>query len=376
MVKADKPPQKPALSQPAKGDRASLPAQGSADAPLLKRKLRPEAILVNVFGDLMKFSKKAPDIQAPFRKYDAFALSMAEQPREERLMMYGFLMGLALTAHARRIKDGSKRRFVFETKNRLFLATANNFALRKVLNFRLCQSKRFKVVQYCENCARKNKEEDLPARQWKFCPRCEVDRNYYNVVSMFHKHSEGGASLFLGNELIESIRGLRILKRAKYGQLGEEITFRKYTFSPKNLVALDLATVMSAAQKIADLLEKARYSEMERQAQSYAQNGGSGLRTRPPGTGLTRPLPPRAPLVPKPAFAPRPGPSAPSFPRGSGSLASIPGLVLKPKAPSPKGASAGAPGSDSREPTPSVPQEAHEADSRAAAEKKPDDAPK
>ncbi|MCA2960706.1 MAG: hypothetical protein IOD12_10670 [Silvanigrellales bacterium] len=385
MVKADKPPQKPALRQPAlnqpavsqlgKGAPATPPVPGSADAPPVKRKLRPEAILVNVFGDLMKFSKKAPDVQAPFRKYDAFALSMAEQPREERLMMYGFLMGLALTAHARRIKDASKRRFVFETKNRLFLATANNFALRKVLNFRLCQSKRFKVVQYCDNCARKNKEEDLPARQWKFCPRCEVDRNYYNVLSMFHKHSEGGASLFLGNELIESIRGLRILKRAKYGQLGEEITFRKYTFSPKNLVALDLATVMSAAQKIADLLEKARDSEMERQVQSYAQNGGSGLRTRPPGTGPTRPLPPRAPLVAKPTFAPRPAaPPVPTFPRGSGSLASIPGLVLKPKAsPPPTGGVAGAPDERPGKPTPSVSQEA---DSGAAAPKKPDEAPK
>lgn len=247
-----------------------------------KRKLKPEAILTHTFGDLMKFSKKAPDVQAPFRKYDTFAVAMAEQPREERLMMYGFLMGLALTAHARRIKDASKRRFVFDLKNRIFLAVANNFALRKVLNFRLCQSKRFKVLKYCEECTRKNTEAGLPQRQWKFCPKCTVDRNYYNVLSMFHKHGEGGASLFLGNELITHVRGLRVLKRAKYGQLDEEITFRKYTFSPKNLVALDLASAMDAARKVTDLLEKARDSEIEKQAAFYAQTGG-GMRPRPFG---------------------------------------------------------------------------------------------
>lgn len=274
----------------------------------------------------MKFSRKSPDVLAPFRKYDAFALSMAEQSRDERLMMYGFLMGLALTAHARRIKDASKRRFVFETKNRLFLATANNFGLRKVLNFRLCQSKRFKVVKYCENCTRKNKEENLAPREWKFCPRCEVDRNFYNVLSMFHKHSEGGASLFLGNELISSIRGLRVLKRANYGQLSEEITFRKYTFSPKNLVALELASVMAASQKIAELLEKARDQEMEKQAQSYAQAGGSALRARPLGAAV----PPRS--APPRSAPPRSAPPSPAVaPRKPGNLGSISGLVLKPK---------------------------------------------
>jgi|GEM_PF-508189 len=248
---------------------------GAVVAIKAKRKLKPEAINANLFGDLMKFSKKSPDVLAPFRKYDTFALAMTEQPREERLMMYGFLMGLSLTAHARRIKDPTKRRFVFEQKNRIFLAVANNFALRKVLNFRLCQSKRFKVVKYCEDCVRKNTEAKLSPRQWKFCQKCEVDRDFYNVLSMFHKHAEGGASLFLGNELIEKIRGLRVLKRARFGQLDEEVTFRKYTFSPKNLVALDLATVMEAARKIIELLEKMQGSDVDRQASHYAHTGAA-----------------------------------------------------------------------------------------------------
>jgi hypothetical protein len=322
-------------------EKKSPPAKESEKTPV-KRRLKPEAIVVNVFGDLMKFSKKAPDVQAPFRKYDTLAVAMAEQPRDERLMMYGFLMGLALTAHARRIKDASKRRFVFETKNRLFLALANNFAMRKVLNFRLCQSKRFKVVKYCADCTRRNSEEGLAARQWKFCPRCQVDRNYYNVLSMFHKHGEGGASLFLGNDLIAQIRGLRVLKHAKFGQLGEEITFRKYTFSPKNLVALDLASVMSAAQKMADLLEKMRDTESDRQVKSYVQTGV------PPGGRLGRPLTPglaaatTSPRVGERPAADRPRPlagvyrpPATSGTRPRGDLNAIPGLVLKPKSATP-----------------------------------------
>jgi hypothetical protein len=295
---------------------ASKPLDSNASAS--KRKLKPEAILTHTFGDLMKFSKRAPDVQAPFRKYDAFAVAMAEQPREERLMMYGFLMGLSLTAHARRITDPARRRSVFDSKNRIFLALANNFSLRKVLNFRLCQSKRFKVIKYCDDCVKGNTEAGTPPRQWKFCHKCEVDRNYYNVLSMFHKHEKGGASLFLGNDLMAQVRGLKFLKRAKHGLFGEEVTFTKYTFSPKNLVALELKSVEAASARIVDLLEKMRDTDLDKFASTYVQQGGQ-IRARVPGSfkpeagpimgggggGFPRPAirpqrPQNAPWTPKP----------------------------------------------------------------------------
>lgn len=148
----------------------SAAAAGAAENPALKKKkLQPQCIRVDLFGDLLKFTKKAPDIQSPFRKYDALAISLAEEPREERLLLYHMFLGVALTAHARRIKDSEKRRGVFELKNKLFLNLANDFNVRRLLNFRLCVSRRFKVLKYCDECTARNKEANLDARDWKFC---------------------------------------------------------------------------------------------------------------------------------------------------------------------------------------------------------------
>ena len=130
---------------------------------------------------------------------------------------------------------------------------ANNFNVRKLLNFRLCISRRFKVLKYCPECTAKNAEAKLEPRDWKFCPQCTTDRNYYNVLSMFHKYTIGGASLFLGNDMVHHIKGLKVLKRVKFGQLKEELTFKRYTFSPKNLVSIDLNTLLVVANKILEL---------------------------------------------------------------------------------------------------------------------------
>ena len=57
---------------------AGVSKAGEMGVPeLKKKKLQPECIRIDMFGDLVKFSKKAPDIQSPFRKYDALALALA-----------------------------------------------------------------------------------------------------------------------------------------------------------------------------------------------------------------------------------------------------------------------------------------------------------
>ena len=223
-----------------------------------KRKIEPESIIVNVFGDLLKFSKKVPQSQTPFRKYDFFAMSLVDVEKEQRYMLYAFLLGLGLTAHARRIKDSAQRKEVFNLKNELFLTTANNFSMRRMLNFRHCQSKRFKVTKYCDSCLAANKAANLLPRMWKYCQNCTVDRDYYNVLSMFHKFPEGGASLFLGNDLLAEVKGLKVLKKIPFGHLEEEIKYKKYAFSPKTLVCLELTSLIKAAKQVLEQMQKLR----------------------------------------------------------------------------------------------------------------------
>ena len=254
----------------------------------VRRKLKPEAILANVFGDLLKFSKKSPQIQAPFRKYDTLALHLAAGTREERILMSGFLFGLALTAHARRNKNTEQRKKMFDIKNRLFLALANKSEFRRVCNFRILQNKRFKVTKYCDDCLRKNTEGKLAPREWKYCSRCTVDRNFYDVLSMYHKFEEGGASLFLGNELLHEVRGLRNVKRMPFGLVEEVVTFNKYTYSPRTLVALDFKSCEAAALKVLDLIGKMGTdlppdSPQDKAAAAYFQKGAAGFPPRRPG---------------------------------------------------------------------------------------------
>ena len=236
--------------------KKSKSAGKAEPAVIVKKKLQPESIRVDLFGDLLKFTRKSLDIQAPFRKYDAYAMALAEEPREERLLVYHFFCGVALTSHARRIKDHAVRKEVFELKNALYLAVANTFQYRRMLNFRLCMNRRFKVIKYCDECTARNTEQKLDPRAWKFCQSCTVDRNYFNVLSMFHKYNEGGASLFLGNDMLHEVKALKEIRRVKFGALNEEITFRKFIFSARNLVAMDLKSLLAVGKKLLDLDQK------------------------------------------------------------------------------------------------------------------------
>jgi hypothetical protein len=262
------------------------PTENPTETVPERRKLKPEAILANVFGDLIKFSKKSPLIMAPFRKYDALAVHFAGQTREERLLVFGFMFGLSLTAHARRTKNQDQRKKMFDLKNQLFIALANKGEFRRVINFRILQNKRFKVTKYCSECSAKNTESKVPSRQWKYCSNCTVDRNFYDVLSMYHKFDEGGASLFLGNELLHEVRALRNVKRMPFGLVEEQVTFKKYTYSPKTLVALDYKSCEAAATKILDLLGKFGTElspdlQTDHSAAAYFQKGAGSLARKP-----------------------------------------------------------------------------------------------
>lgn len=246
-----------AKSAAASKDGSPAEPAGEAAAP---KKAKPatvpaEAIKIELFGDLMKFTKKPAAGAIAFKKYDILSTNLAVGPREERLLLYPFLCGLALTAHARRMPDVARRKEIFDLKNALFIAVANNFNFRRVLNFRIGVSRRFKVVEYCPDCTKGNKEAGLAQRDWKFCRKCRIDKGYFNVLSMYHRYEQGGASLFLGRELIPEVKGLKDPKSAPFSKLKEELVYKNFHFSPKNLLSLDLKSVMDCSRKIIALMK-------------------------------------------------------------------------------------------------------------------------
>jgi hypothetical protein len=215
----------------------------------------PASIKINLFGDLLKFSKSSPATTS-FRKFDHLAVTLAQKTREERLLIYKIFCGLSLTAHARRTPNAAERKKIFELKNKLFISIANDPVSRKMTNLRVGVSKRFKVIEYCSECKDKNTAAQIPPREWKFCQKCKIDRNYYNIVSLYHRFDEGSGSLFLGQELLEQIYAFRMIKKAPLSQMAEELSFSKYKYSPKTLISVELGSLMSCSEKLLELQNK------------------------------------------------------------------------------------------------------------------------
>lgn len=215
----------------------------------------PASIRVDLFGDLLKFSKKAKQ-PVSFRKFDQLAMFLANKKRDERILLYKIFCGLSLTAHARRTQNETERKKVFDLKNQLFISIANDPATRRLVNLRIGVSKRFKVVEYCVECTKKNTEENLQARSWHFCRRCKIDRNYYNILSLFHKFEDGCGSMFLGYEHLEKIQFFKELKKLPLAQIQEEIVYSKYKFNPKTLIAIEIESLSRCSQKLIDLTQK------------------------------------------------------------------------------------------------------------------------
>ncbi len=245
-------------------------------------KLKEECIKMELFGDLMKFSKKNPREILPLKKYDSLAMGLVSSSRQERLIVYKFLCGLALSAHARRTNDQARRREIFDLKNNIFLAIANDLSLRKVLNFRFCVSKRFKILEYCEACATKNQEENRGAKEKSFCTKCQIDRTFYNVLSMYHKFERGGVSLYLGKELIPQVNALKLVKHVDVEKLPEQLSFDNLRFTPHNLISLDLASIIEVSKKLLLIADKEKVTMPQPDPKNSASRPGTHMGTRTP----------------------------------------------------------------------------------------------
>lgn len=215
----------------------------------------PDSIKINLFGDLLKFSKSTPNAMS-FRKFDQLAVMLVQKTREERILVYKIFCGLSLTAHARRTPDAIERKKIFELKNKLFISICNDPVLRKMTNLRIGVSKRFKVTEYCSECTAKNTSDQLPSREWKFCHKCKIDRNYYNIISLYHRFEEGSGALFLGYDLLDQIQSFKLIKRAPLNQMSEELSFSKYKFSPKTLISIELQSLKTCSEKLLELQNK------------------------------------------------------------------------------------------------------------------------
>jgi hypothetical protein len=159
------------------------------------------------------------------------------------------------------------RRKIFELKNQLFLTIANDRALRRKLEFKYLVSKNFRVVKYCESCQKTNAEQALERHKWKYCKQCDVDHNFYNLLSMETRFPQGFARMFISNDQIAKLEYFKLPRRVNVDTLKEEAIIDQFHYNTRNLDAIELESVMSVHTKLltppTSSLSKSKLSEIK-----------------------------------------------------------------------------------------------------------------
>jgi len=185
-----------------------------------------------------------------FKRYAALFETLANLPKEDRGLAYKIFTGLMLTSHAKKAQGSETRRNLFELKNQLFLAIANDRGLRRKVEFKYLVSKNFRVVKYCDTCNKTNLEQALERHKWKYCKQCDVDHNFYNLLSMETRFPQGFARMFISNDQISKIEHLKLPKRVTVDTLKEEAIIDQFHYNTRNLDAIDLDSVIALHAKL------------------------------------------------------------------------------------------------------------------------------
>jgi hypothetical protein len=232
----------------AMADGADPSAAG--ERKISRKKIPTNSIHLQVAGDLLFARCSDRTLNAQFKRYETLLEKFANMEREERMINYCFLVGLILTSHAKRTQDKQVRRDLFDRKNELFLKLANARSFRKKLSFLYLDSKNFLVLEYCPACKALNENTTLPKHKWHSCKECKIDRKFYNVLAIHHKFLNGSATMFLSNDLIHKVVGLKPPQVGDIDHYKEEAKYQKYHYNTQTLSVFSLESTLKAHAKL------------------------------------------------------------------------------------------------------------------------------
>lgn len=241
------PDEKPAVSSVASTKAAALAASEESKRA---KKMASGSIKLQFAGDLVLVKNTQKPQSGLFKRYADLFEALANMDKDQRNLIYRFMTGLMLTSHAKKAPSIEVKRQLFEYKNDLYVAMANERTLRRIFEFKYLVSKNFRVISYCEECIKKNSSEGVDRHKWKYCKACNVDHNFYNLLSMEVKFPLGWARLFLSNDQIPKLKGFKLPRKMKAGDLTEEAMFDRYHYNSRNLDAIELDSVIKLNTKL------------------------------------------------------------------------------------------------------------------------------
>ncbi len=214
------------------------------------KRLASGSLKLQFAGDLILVKNAQKSLSGLFKRYAALFETMANMPKEQRGLVYKIMTGLMLTSHAKKTADAEARRGLFDMKNNLFLAIANDRSLRRQVEFKYLVSKNFRVISYCDTCQKTNTELGLERHKWKYCKQCDVDHNFYNLLSMEIRFPHGFARMFMSNDQISKLEHFKLPRRVPATLLKEEAMIDKFHYNTRNLDAIDLNAVVALHRKL------------------------------------------------------------------------------------------------------------------------------
>ena len=220
---------------------------------LKRKKIASRSIKLQMAGDLLFARCGDPELSKLFKRYEAIFETFANLDKGERVLKYKFLIALIITSYAKKTKDSEEKKKLFDMKNKLYLNIANDRESRRKCAFRYLSSKNFRVIKFCEECVKKNTEAELERHKWKFCDNCEIDRKFYNILMMSHFYPKGGFNLFLSNDQVQEVKGLKIQNKGKLENYKEEGRYEKFHYNVKNLDVFDMESVLKVYEKLLKL---------------------------------------------------------------------------------------------------------------------------
>ena len=232
---------------------AATPAEPSAAVSSAEKKpkrIASGSLKLQFAGDLILVKNSQKALGGLFKRYAALFETLANMPKEQRGLVYKVMTGLMLTSHAKKATTTDAKRNLFELKNQLFLAVANDRALRRQVEFKYLVSKNFRVLNYCETCKKMNAEMALDRHKWKYCKQCNVDHNFYNLLSMEIRFPQGFARMFISNDQISKLEHFKLPRRINADLLKEEAIIDQFHYNTRNLDAIDLDSIMALHGKL------------------------------------------------------------------------------------------------------------------------------
>jgi hypothetical protein len=226
-------------------------AQASAGSEDKKpRRLASGSLKLQFAGDLILVKNSQKTLSGLFKRYAALFEALANMPKDQRGLAYKIMTGLMLTSHAKKAASADSRRGLFDMKNNLFIAIANDRTLRRQVEFKYLVSKNFRVLKYCETCQKTNSEMGIDRHKWKYCRQCEVDHNFYNLLSMEVRFPRGFARMFISNDQIPKLENFRIPRKVAADLLKEEAIIDQFHYNTRNLDAIELDSVIALHHKL------------------------------------------------------------------------------------------------------------------------------